>query len=137
MYLSALFNPGLNKTGFLTKTIRIMKLTTVFLIAACLHVSAKAYPQKVTLKENNVSLQRVFQEIRKQTGYQFLYADEVLVAAKKVTVNIKKGSIEEVLDLCFQNQHLTYVISDNTVIINLYHIREYHYCKEENNDFGG
>ncbi|HEY9341583.1 MAG TPA: SusC/RagA family TonB-linked outer membrane protein, partial [Hanamia sp.] len=94
-----------------------MKLTTVFLIAACLHVSAKAYPQKVTLKENNVSLQRVFQEIRKQTGYQFLYADEVLVAAKKVTVNIKKGSIEEVLDLCFQNQLLTYTIYENTIIV--------------------
>ena len=117
MYLSVLFNSGLNKTGFLPKTIRIMKLTTVLLIVACLQVSAKAYTQKVTLNENNVSLQKVFQKIRKQTGYQFLYADEVLVAAKKVSVNIRKGSIEDVLDLCFQNQHLTYVISDNTVII--------------------
>ncbi|HEV2831768.1 MAG TPA: carboxypeptidase-like regulatory domain-containing protein, partial [Hanamia sp.] len=94
-----------------------MKLTTVFLIAACLHVSAKAYPQKITLKENNVSLQKVFQEIRKQTDYQFLYADEVLLAAKKVTVNIKKGSIEEVLDICFQNQRLTYTIYESTIIV--------------------
>jgi TonB-linked SusC/RagA family outer membrane protein len=117
MYLSALFNSGLNKTGFLTKTIRIMKLTTVFFITACLHVSAKTYPQKITLKENNVSLQKVFQEIRKQTDYQFLYADEVLVAAKKVTVNIKQGSIQEVLDICFQNQRLTYTIYESTIIV--------------------
>ncbi|HEX7415024.1 MAG TPA: carboxypeptidase-like regulatory domain-containing protein, partial [Bacteroidia bacterium] len=117
MYLSALFKSGLNKSGFLTKTIRIMKLTTVLLIAACLQVSAKGYSQKVTLKENNISLQKVFEEIRKQTGYQFFYADEVLVTAKNVTVNIKKGSIEKVLNFCFQNQQLTYTISENTIIV--------------------
>ena len=117
MYLSALFKSGHNKSGFLTKTIRIMKLTTVLLIATCLQVSAKGYSQKVTLKENNISLQKVFEEIRKQTGYQFFYADEVLVTAKNVTINIKKGSIEEVLNFCFQNQQLTYTISENTIIV--------------------
>ena len=117
MYLSALFKSGLNKSGFLTKTIRIMKLTTVLLIATCLQVSAKGYSQKVTLKENNIPLQKVFEEIRKQTGYQFFYADEVLVTAKNVTVNIKKGSIEKVLNFCFQNQQLTYTISENTIIV--------------------
>ena len=94
-----------------------MKLTTVFLIAACLQVGAKGYPQRVTLKENNVPLQKVFEEIRKQTTYQFFYADEVLITAKKVTVHVNKGSINEVLDLCFQNQQLTYTISDNTIIV--------------------
>ena len=94
-----------------------MKLTTVLLIATSLQVSAKGYSQKVTLKENNIPLQKVFEEIRKQTGYQFFYADEVLVTAKNVTVNIKKGSIEEVLDFCFQNQQLTYTISENTIIV--------------------
>lgn len=117
MYLSALFKSGHNKSGFITKTIRIMKLTIVLLIATCLQVSAKGYSQKVTLKENNISLQKVFQEIRKQTGYQFFYADEVLVTAKNVTINIKKGSIEEALDFCFQNQQLTYTISENTIIV--------------------
>src|ERR1035437_5312499 len=117
MYLSALCKSGLNKNGLLTKTIRIMKLTTVLLIAASLQVSAKVYSQKVTLKENNIPLQKVFEEIRKQTGYQFFYADEVLVTATNVTVNIKKGSIEEVLDFCFQNQQLTYTISENTIIV--------------------
>ena len=68
-----------------------MKLTTVLIIAACLQVSAKGYSQKVTLKETNISLQKVFEEIRKQTGYQFFYADEVISTAKNVTVNIQKG----------------------------------------------
>ena len=94
-----------------------MKLTTVFIIAAFLQVSARGYSQNITLNQSNVSLQKVFEEIRKQTDYQFFYADEVVSSAKNVTVNIKKGSIEDVLDLCFKNQQLGYTISENTIIV--------------------
>ena len=92
MYLTALFKSSSKKSGFLTKTIRIMKLISVLLIATCLQVSAKGYAQKVTLKETNIPLVKVFNEIRKQTGLQFFYADEVLLPAKNVTVNVKKSS---------------------------------------------
>jgi TonB-dependent starch-binding outer membrane protein SusC len=117
MYLTALCKSRFNNSGFLTKMIRIMKLTTVLLIAACLHVSAKGFSQKINLRETDIPLVKVFEEIRKQTGYQFFYADEMLASAKNVTVNIKKGSIEEVLNICFKDQQLTYSISENTIII--------------------
>ncbi|MBP6022870.1 SusC/RagA family TonB-linked outer membrane protein [Ferruginibacter sp.] len=94
-----------------------MKLTTVFLIAACLQVSASGYSQKVTLNQTNVSLQKVFEEIKKQTGYHFFYADEVLVTAKNVTVSTKKASVKEVLDICFKDQQLAYTISENTIVV--------------------
>ena len=117
MYLTALFKSCSKKSGFLTKTIRIMKLVTVLLIATCLQVSAKSYAQRVTLKETNISLVKVFDEIRKQTGFQFFYADEVLLPAKNVTVNVKKSPVEEVLDICLQGQGLSYTLSGNTYII--------------------
>lgn len=94
-----------------------MKLITVFLIAACLQVSAKGFSQKVTVKENNAPLQKVFEAITQQTGYQFLYADEVLSHAKKVSVNLKDRSIEDALNTCLKDQQLDYVISGNTIII--------------------
>src|SRR5688572_14280147 len=117
MYLTALYKSTANKGGVLTKTIRIMKLTTVFIIAACLQVSARGYSQKVTLNQTNVPLQKVFEEIRKQTGYQFFYVEEVMLTAKNVTINARKAGIEEVLDLCFKNQQLSYSISENTIIV--------------------
>lgn len=117
MYLSALFKSDPDIDGFLTKMIRIMKLTIVLLIAACLQVSANGYSQKVTLKKNNISLQKVFEEIRRQTSYQFFYADEVLQTAEKVSVNIKNGTIQQVLDYCFKNQQLTYSIAENTIVV--------------------
>ena len=94
-----------------------MKLITVLLIAMSIQVSAKGYSQKVTLKENNITLQKVFEKIKEQTGYQFFYADEVLITAKSVTLNISNGSIQEVLDACFKDQQLSYTISENTIIV--------------------
>lgn len=117
MYLSALLKPRIDKVGYLTKMFRIMKLTTVLLIAVCLQVSAEGNSQKITLKEYNIPLQKVFEEIRSQTNYYFFYADEVLASAKKVTVYIKNGTIKEVLDLCFKNQPLTYTILEKTIFI--------------------
>ncbi len=94
-----------------------MKLTTVFIIAACLQVSASGYSQKVTLNQNNAPLQKVFEEIRRQTGFQFFYADETIQSAKNVTISIKKASIEQALALCFTDQQLGYSISENTIIV--------------------
>ncbi len=94
-----------------------MKLITVLFFAACLQVSANGYSQKVTLKGDNISLQKVFDQIRKQTGFNFFYADEVLSAAKNVTVNVKKAAISEVLDHCFRDQGLSYTITESTIIV--------------------
>lgn len=94
-----------------------MKLITVFIFAACLQVSANGYAQKVTLKGENLTLQKVFDEIRKQTGFHFFYADEVLSSAKRVTVDIRKAEVGEALDYCFKGQDLTYTIAEKTIII--------------------
>ena len=94
-----------------------MKLITVLFFAACLQVSASGYAQKVTLKGDNISLQKVFDQIRKQTGFSFFYADEVLSTAKSVTVDVKKADVSAVLDHCFRDQGLTYTITESTIIV--------------------
>lgn len=117
MYLTAACRSGSAKNRIADQTFKIMKLTSVLLIVACLQVSARGFSQKVTIKENNISLQRVFEEIRKQTGYNFFYVDEVLNTAKKVSLSVKNESIENVLNLCFADQELTYNISENTIVV--------------------
>jgi TonB-linked SusC/RagA family outer membrane protein len=117
MYLTAVCRSGLIQRRIAKQTIKIMKLTTVLLIVACLQVSAKGFTQKVTIKENNISLQKVFEEIRKQTGIQFFYADETIRSAKTVSLAVKKETVEKVLDICFRDQSLTYTIAENTIIV--------------------
>ncbi len=59
-----------------------MQLTASFLLAVCLQVSAIGVSQKVTFKGDNVALPKVFEAVKRQTGYLFVYSDEKLLVGK-------------------------------------------------------
>jgi iron complex outermembrane recepter protein len=109
--------PLLKQQGILSKTIKIMKLGVIFLFAASLHVSANGFGQKITISEKNVSLEKVFKEIRKQSDYFFIYNNQNVEKASKVNIDVKDATIQEVLDECFKLQPLTYTIVEKTIII--------------------
>jgi hypothetical protein len=88
-----------------------MKLLIVLITATCLQVSAKVSAQTVTLSGKNISLQRVFEEIRKQCDYQFLYNTHLLKETRKVDLNVKEMPFQQVLNICLKDQPVTYVIS--------------------------
>jgi type II secretory pathway component GspD/PulD (secretin) len=117
MYFTAVCRSGLSRPPLARQTIKFMKLTTVLLFAACLQVSANGFSQRVTIKENNVTLRQVFEEIRKQTGIQFFYAVNTMQVAKPVSISVKNEPLDKVLELCFRDQELTYTISENTIIV--------------------
>src|ERR1044072_1343019 len=54
-------------------TLRVMKLSTIIVLAACLQVSASSYSQTVTYTCRNESLVNVFKAIKQQTGYVVFY----------------------------------------------------------------
>lgn len=117
MYFTADCRPGPKWPALARQTMKIMKLTTVLMIVASLQVSARTYSQRVTIREDNMSLSKVFEQIRRQTGVQFFYADETLRNAKPVSIDVKNAALTEVLTLCFRDQDLTYTITDNTIIV--------------------
>lgn len=97
---------------------RVLKVTIILLTASFLHAGANGCIQnKVTLNLRNASLEQVFSEIRKQTGYDFFYKEDLVRNAKKVSVQVKDALLTYVLDLCLQNQSLTYIISGTGIII--------------------
>lgn len=95
----------------------IMKLTAVLLLSACLQVSANGFSQDITLSEKNVSLQKVFKQIHKQTGYQFFYQDEMLNKVGRIDINVKDVPLEKVLAICFKDLPLSYSIANNTITV--------------------
>lgn len=101
------------------RTWLVMKLTIIILLAACLQVSAKGFSQTITLTGKNVPLEKIFKEVKRQSGYLFVYRDEWLKQAKNVDVSISNGTVEQVLDYCFKGQPLTYSIVDKTVVVRL------------------
>jgi TonB-dependent starch-binding outer membrane protein SusC len=117
MALSPHCAPPKPKGKLLTQTLRIMRLMSLFLFVAIMHVSAKTYSQKVSLSLTDVPLKTVFMEINAQTGYNFVYFDETLAATKNVTLHVTNASIEEVLALCLKDQPVSFTIQNNSIVI--------------------
>jgi len=96
---------------------RVMKITMVLLTCLFVQVSASTYAQRVTLNRQNSHIQRVLEEIRKQTKYDFFYDTNLFSDAKLVSVAATNATIDQVLKLCFANLPYTYVIKEGSVII--------------------
>jgi TonB-linked SusC/RagA family outer membrane protein len=92
-----------------------MRLAAVLLLAACLQVSARA--QVISLSERDAALDKVFKKIEQQTGYSFVYRDQLLQKAKKVTIEVKNSTLQKVLELCFKDQPLSYSIIEKTIVV--------------------
>jgi len=87
------------------------------MLAICINATANGYSQNVNLKEINSPLDKVFKEIKKQTGYTFVYTKALLKKANKVTVSVNNVPLEKALDVCFNDQPLTYTIFNRMVVI--------------------
>ena len=108
-----------NRSGLYgTQMLKVMKITAVLLLVACLQVSATGYSQKVTLNLQNVSLEKIFKEIKRQSGYLFLYKTEELRKAGKVSVHVVNADINEALSQSLSSTGFTYKIIDKTIVLN-------------------
>lgn len=96
---------------------RVMKLTGILLLITFLQVSANGFSQSVTLATVNSNLENVFIEIRKQTGFDFLYNNRLLKHTTKVTLNVRNLPLNETLTEIFKDQPLDYSIYENTIIL--------------------
>jgi TonB-dependent starch-binding outer membrane protein SusC len=113
---SAVRSPLVRSAGA-KRICRVMKLTSFLILCAALHVAAAGHSQKVSLSVKEVSLKTVFVELNKQTGYNFLYSDEILARARKVSINVHDATLDEVLELSFRNQPLEFSVSNNTIVV--------------------
>ena len=117
MQLTAICNlPGEARAN-LTKTLRVMQLTAVFLTVISLSVSAKSLSQNITYSGRNVKLENVFQSIEKQTGYFVFYEDYLLSEAKPITIKSKDIPLEDFLRKLLANQPFTFYVEKTTVFI--------------------
>ncbi len=94
-----------------------MKLTLVLLLTAFLQVSLAGYAQKITYSKKNVPLEQVFREIHNQTGYLFLYTDEMLEGARSVDLDFTNAPLSEVLKASFTGQPLTYTVNNKVIVV--------------------
>lgn len=91
-------------------------LSILILFMAFMQASAESYGQKVTMSKKGASLTSIFQSIKKQTGYFFIYNSEDLTHSK-VDVDVKNADLEEVMIACLKNLPFTFKIVKNNVLV--------------------
>ncbi|MBS1525794.1 MAG: SusC/RagA family TonB-linked outer membrane protein [Bacteroidetes bacterium] len=94
-----------------------MKLTITFVTVFFLHVSATTFGQNITITNKNVRLEKVLNEIEKQTGYTFWYKTDIVKQSYKVSLDIKDQSLENTLEACFKDLPITYKIVQKTIVL--------------------
>lgn len=94
-----------------------MKLTTLLLTAAFLTVHASGVSQNVTLSGKNISLEKVFEAVRTQTGYHIFCDLQLLKDAPKVNVSANNMPLNQFLNQVFNNQQLQYLVREQTIFV--------------------
>jgi TonB-linked SusC/RagA family outer membrane protein len=99
------------------KILLVMKITTFILLISVMAVSASSLAQKITLNEKKVSLEQVLKKIRLQSGYDFIYSDEMLSKTAPVSVSVTGASLDDALKASLKDQPLSFEIEDGAVVL--------------------
>lgn len=99
------------------KKILVTKLTLVLVLTFSLSLQASVLAQKLTLSKKNISLEQLFNEIKKQTDYRFIFEEDLLTGTERVSLNLRDVTLAELLTEAFRNQNLSFQIHDGTVVV--------------------
>jgi TonB-linked SusC/RagA family outer membrane protein len=72
---------------------------------------------KVTIKEKDIQLERLLNEIEKQTDYLFIYSKMNVDVSRKVSLNVTDTSVSEVLDRILGDSPVQYTIEGTHIIL--------------------
>lgn len=115
-------NRWINETSFIKEVKRLlflMKITLIILFVCIFQLQAvTSYGQTTEFSINRewVSLSEIFSEIEEQSEFLFNYRDSD-VRQVKAKVNIKNGSINDVLTQALKNTGLSFSINDRHITI--------------------
>ncbi|HXB08324.1 MAG TPA: SusC/RagA family TonB-linked outer membrane protein [Puia sp.] len=80
-------------------------------------LSISTQAQQVTLKQNHITLKRVFKEIYRQTGYNILWTSHSIKDSYLIDVDLKDANLEDALKAILRDLPFTFTITGKTIII--------------------
>lgn len=107
---------------------RIMRITT-FLLMVCVFCSyagnAHSQNAKVSIRMNNVKLDKILNEIENQTDYLFIYNNQVDIN-KITSVKVKNEAVAQVLDRILSGTGINYELEGTHIILTTEAIKDLH-----------
>ena len=74
-------------------------------------------PEKITMKVTNEKLVKVLEEIKKQSGYNFVYNEKFVKDLGGITVDVKEVSLDSVMKEVLEGTGLRYRIQDRIILL--------------------
>lgn len=103
---------------YLKKCLLVMKLCMLLMVVLHFGVSASGYAQqRVSLSMQNVTLEQVIKELKRQTGLRFFYSVEKVRNEQKKVVEIKDDVLDDALREVLRGTGLTFTIMNDVVVI--------------------
>ncbi|WP_256005312.1 SusC/RagA family TonB-linked outer membrane protein [Pedobacter deserti] len=109
------FNLRLSLPWLPPKILMIMKLIVVIMTTFLMQVSAAGFAQKLTYSKKGATLEQIFTEIRKQTGYYVMYSEDKIDKSTKLDVNFRNTALNDVLDVISKSQDLSYTLDERNI----------------------
>lgn len=107
---------------------RIMRIST-FLLMVCMFCSyagnAHSQNAKVSIRMNNVKLDKILNEIENQTDYLFIYNNQVDIN-KITSVKVKNEAVAQVLDRILSGTGINYELEGTHIILTTEAIKDLH-----------
>lgn len=107
---------------------RIMRIST-FLLMVCVFCSyagnAHSQNTKVSIRMNNVKLDKILNEIENQTDYLFIYNNQVDIN-KITSVKVKNEAVAQVLDKILSGTGINYELEGTHIILTTEAIKDLH-----------
>ncbi len=94
-----------------------MRITTLFIVLGCVHLSAASLSQTITLTAKRQPIEQVFSQIEKQTGYWVIYNDRLVRAAAPVTIEAADMPLTTFLERVLTPLSLTYTVDQTNILI--------------------
>jgi TonB-dependent starch-binding outer membrane protein SusC len=105
------------KSKKLNLSFKKMKLTLIFSMIVFLSFGNGFSQARVTFQFEKATIQQVMQTIEEQTGYVFLYKDDLFDSSKKYSVSFTDEPFEEALKSVFESAGVDFTIRNNRQII--------------------
>lgn len=99
------------------KTFFVMRAIGLLTILFSLTAFSQSTDTHISLLVTNAPLEQVLKEIKKQSGYEFVYTREQLKKSVPVTVQLQSAGITEALEACFKGQPFTYVMDGKFIAL--------------------
>lgn len=88
----------------------------LILFSVFMQVNAETLAQNISIDRKNTTIREVLNILKKQTDYVFIHDSKVL-DQRKIDIELKNASIQEILDECFRELPFEYSILGKNILI--------------------